>query len=212
MTTLGQEINTLSFYSKAFNEQRTVCIHKPEFYKHKPESVKLPVIHLLDGQHEWFIEPLLSDIRFLQCTHEIPNTTVVVPHADFSAHNAVSIVFTPTFLTQVFENFRGLYSEIAKGNGEYRLVNAPEAIEREVQKIIPASKIDGYFYPPELVEINGIALRYWDSNLDNLAIEITKLGIEYYPNYYEFYPSLYELTLDEDKNISRDHLITAETF
>jgi len=42
--TYGQEVDTLTFYSKAFKEERTVYIHKPEFYKYKSESVKLPVI------------------------------------------------------------------------------------------------------------------------------------------------------------------------
>src|SRR5690554_7032517 len=76
--TYGQEIDTISFYSKAFNEERTVYIHKPEFYKYKSESVKLPVIYLLDGQHEWFVNPLLSDIQYLQYTKEIPQAIVVV--------------------------------------------------------------------------------------------------------------------------------------
>ena len=76
--TYGQEIDTLSFYSKAFKEERTVYIRKPEFYKYKSDSVKLPVIYLLDGQHEWFINPLLSDIEYLQYTHDIPNAIVIV--------------------------------------------------------------------------------------------------------------------------------------
>ncbi|QCK15580.1 alpha/beta hydrolase-fold protein [Mangrovivirga cuniculi] len=80
-TTYGQEVDTLTFYSKAFQEVRTVYVHKPDFYKYKSDSVKLPVIYLLDGQHEWFINPILSDIKYLQYTHEIPNAiVVVVPH------------------------------------------------------------------------------------------------------------------------------------
>ncbi|WGH76704.1 alpha/beta hydrolase-fold protein [Tenacibaculum tangerinum] len=79
--TYGQKIDTLTFYSKAFQEERTVYLHKPEFYKYKSDSVKLPVIYLLDGQHEWFVNPILSDIKYLQYTHEIPNAIVaVVPH------------------------------------------------------------------------------------------------------------------------------------
>lgn len=64
--TYGQEIDTLTFHSKVFKEERTIYIHKSEFYKYKSDSVKLPVIYLLDGQHEWFINPLLSDIQYLQ--------------------------------------------------------------------------------------------------------------------------------------------------
>lgn len=74
----GQEIDTLSFYSKAFGEERTVYIHKPEFYKYKSDAVKFPVIYLLDGQNEWFAKPIISDIRYLRFTKEIPSSIVVV--------------------------------------------------------------------------------------------------------------------------------------
>jgi len=77
----GQEIDTISFYSTAFKGKKTVYIQKPAHYKYKSESVKLPVIYLLDGQHEWFVNPLLSDIQYLQYTHEIPNALIVIiPH------------------------------------------------------------------------------------------------------------------------------------
>jgi predicted alpha/beta superfamily hydrolase len=338
--TYGQEIDTLSFYSKAFKEERTVYIHKPEIYKYQSESVKLPVIYLLDGQHEWFVNPVLSDIQYLQYTHEIPNAIIVViPHknrnkecgivdlktelpldafitkeldkellkynpsdikiiighsfsasfslysyynhpdyytsviantpldemellvnsfqennkiekgeisisiggiannkdyqhrkkynqlkekypdffntinvfeADYSAHNAVPIVSTPTLITRIFENFSDRYSDIAKVNDEYKLINVPETPEKEVEKVILASKIGTSFYPPEIAEINGIASRFSYSEYDDIAIEIYKLGIEYYPNYYEFYLSLYELTLNKDKVKSREHLEKAE--
>jgi enterochelin esterase-like enzyme len=78
--TYGQEIDTLTFYSKAFKEERSVYIHTPEFYKFKSESVKIPVIYILDEQQEWFASPVLSDIQYLQYTHEIPNAIVVIPH------------------------------------------------------------------------------------------------------------------------------------
>lgn len=78
-----QEVDTLTFYSEAFQEERTVYVYKPEFNKYRSEWVKLPVIYLLDGQHEWFINPILSDIRYLQYAHEIPQALVVViPHKD----------------------------------------------------------------------------------------------------------------------------------
>jgi len=340
--TYGQEIDTLSFYSEAFKEERTVYIHKPEFYKYKSDSVKLPVIYLLDGQHEWFINPLLSDIEYLQYTHEVPNAiVVVVPHknrnkecgiidlktelpldafitkeldkelfkyspsdikiiighsfsasfslysyynhsdyytsviantpldelellinsfqennkinkgnisisiggiannkdyyhrikynqlkekypdffntitvfeADYSTHNAVPIVSTPTLVTRIFESFSDRYSDIAKVNDEYKLVSVPETPEKELGKIILASKMGISFYPPEIAELNGIASRYWNSEFDELAIEVYKLGIKYYPNYYEFYLSLYELTINKDKIESREYLEKAESL
>jgi len=338
--TFDQEIDTLSFYSKTFNEQRTVYIHKPIFYKYKAESVKPPVIYLLDGQHEWFTNPLLSDILYLQNTHEIPNAIVVViPHknrnkecgivdlntelpldvfiteeldkelkkynpndfrviighsfsasfslysyynhpnyysaviantpldkiellikgfeqaseinkteisisvggiannkdtyhrkkynqlkikyplffnsintfeANYSAHNAVPIVATPFLLTKIFVDFRDRYSKIAPVDMEYKLISVPETPEKEMQKIILASKIGTAFYPPEIAEINGIASRFSYSEYDDFAIAIYKLGIKYYPNYYEFYLLLYELTFKKEKVKSREYLEKAE--
>jgi predicted alpha/beta superfamily hydrolase len=337
--TYGQEIDTLSFYSKAFQEERTVYIHKPEIYKYKSDSVKLPVIYILDGQHEWFINPLLSDIEYLQYTHEIPNVIVVViPHknrnkecgvidlktelpldvfitteldrelsnynpsdykviighsfsasfslysylkhpdyyssiiantpldelellinsfqennnidkenisisiggidsskdyyhrkkyndlkekypdffnsikifeANYSTHNAVPIVATPSLLTRVFESFSDRYTDIAKVNDEYKLISVPEKNELEIQKIIQSSQMDEYFYPPEIAEINGIASRYWNSEYYDITIDIYKLGTKYYPKYYEFYLSLYELTLKKD-DTSKEYLERAE--
>ncbi|MCX2743751.1 alpha/beta hydrolase-fold protein [Mangrovivirga sp. M17] len=338
--TYGQEVDTLSFYSKAFKEDRTVYIHKPESYKYKSDSIKLPVIYILDGQHEWFVNPILSDIKYLQYTHEIPNAIVVaIPHknrikecgivdlktelpldifitqeldkelskynpgdykviighsfsasfslysyynhpgyyssviantpldkiellvngfqqnnklekgdisisiggiaghkdyyhrkkfnelkekypdffnsikvfeADYSSHNAVPIVSTPTLITRLFENFRDRYSNIAKVNDEYKMVNVPESPEKEVEKVISASKIETYFYPPEIAEINGIASRFSYSEYDDYAIEIYKLGLEYYPRYFAFHLSLYELTNDKDKVESRKYLEKAK--
>src|SRR5690606_33248860 len=45
--------------------------------KYRSEEVKLPVIYILDGQHQWFVNPLLSNIRYLQYTHQIPQAIVV---------------------------------------------------------------------------------------------------------------------------------------
>lgn len=336
----AQGPDTLSVYSEAFGEQRTVYIHKPGFYKYKSGSVKLPVIFLLDGQHEWFINPILSDIKYLQYTHEIPNVLVVViPHknrnnecgfsglqpgmpldifiteelsqaltkynpgeiriidghsfsasfalyscfmhpgfytavmahtplheleslvealgktgqadkdricistggiagdkdyhhrkkydqlkssypdffndiitfeADYSAHNAVPIVATPVFLTRIFEKFRGRYAGIAKTNDEYKLIDVPEPAEAEREKVLEASLIGDYFYPPEIAEINGIASRYVYNGYNSQALEIYRLGIKYYPDYYEFYLSLYELTYGQDSEQAREYLNRAE--
>lgn len=75
--------DTLRFHSTAFGTERTVIVHTPHFFRAASEQVRMPVFILLDGQHEWFVEPLLNDIRYLQYTHEVPQAiTVVVPHDD----------------------------------------------------------------------------------------------------------------------------------
>lgn len=74
----AQEIDTLHIDSKYFNSKRVVYVHKPEFYKYKSDSVKLPVYYILDGQHEWFVNPTLNTIKYLQYTHEIPQAIIVV--------------------------------------------------------------------------------------------------------------------------------------
>ncbi|SHJ83594.1 Putative esterase [Arenibacter nanhaiticus] len=336
--TFGQEIDTLSFYSKTFGEERTVYIHKPEFYKYKSDSVKFPVIYLLDGQNEWFVKPTISDIEYLRFTKEIPSAIIVVIplkdrikecaivnlktklpldkfiteeldekllrynpskfkviighsfsasfslysfynhpdyytavianspfdrmeilvegleqseatdkskisisigsidkdvahrmkydklkiqfpsffnsiitfEANYSAHNSVPIVTMPTLLTKVFEDYRSRYFEIATVDMEYKLINNPGSISEELNKIEIASKIGIYDYPPEISDINGIASRYWNNELEEYATKIYELGIRYYPRYYEFYLSLYELTLNKDKLTSREHLEKAE--
>ncbi len=77
------EGDTLRFHSAAFGTERTVVVHVPEFHHYASAEVGMPVIILLDGQHDWFIDPLLNDIRFLQYTHEVPQAIVVtVPHED----------------------------------------------------------------------------------------------------------------------------------
>lgn len=79
----AQKTDTLSVWSAALQEQRRVYVHLPEFFRYQSDSVKLPVICILDGQHEWFVNPVLSTIRYLQFTHEIPQSIVVViPHTD----------------------------------------------------------------------------------------------------------------------------------
>lgn len=338
----GQEIDTLTFYSHAFNKTKTVFIHKPDFYKYKSDSVKLPVIYLLDGQNEWFVNPILSDIKYLQYTHEIPNALVIViPHdnrneecaivdlktelpldrfiteeldarlqeyhpndfkiiighsfsasfslysylkhpdyysaviantpfdemdalvkeleinssidktnisvsiggiaddkdyyhrkkyeqlkvefpsffnkintfeANNSAHNSVPIIATPSILTKIFTKFSSRYSEIAKVNSDYMLINKPGTISEEMDKIEKASRIGEYFYPPEIADINGIASRYSYSGYDDYAIKVYETGIHYYPDYYEFYLSLYELLSGTDKESAIKHLNKAESL
>lgn len=79
----AQHTDTLRFHSTAFGTERTVLVHLPEFHRYASPEVRMPVIILLDGQHEWFVEPVLNDIRYLTYTKEIPQCiTVVVPHDD----------------------------------------------------------------------------------------------------------------------------------
>jgi predicted alpha/beta superfamily hydrolase len=118
----AQKTDTLSFYSAAFDEERTVYVHLPKTYIYQAETVKLPVIYLLDGQHEWFINPVRSDIEYLQYTHEIPAAIVVViPHNNRVRECGISDLDTPlplhTFITEE------LTREIAKYNpGECKVL------------------------------------------------------------------------------------------
>jgi len=79
----AQTIDTLTVDSRAFGAARTVYVHLPPTHRYSSPAVRMPVVVVLDGQHEWFREPVLNQLRFLQYTHEIPSViTVVVPHAD----------------------------------------------------------------------------------------------------------------------------------
>jgi hypothetical protein len=79
----AQQIDSLVFYSSIFEEDREIRIHLPEFYKYSSNELEYPIIYALDGQHEWFINPLKSTIRYLQYTHEIPQAIIVeIPHSD----------------------------------------------------------------------------------------------------------------------------------
>lgn len=77
----GQEIDTLTFFSKAFNKERTVYIKTPRDYKYKSDSVRFPVIYILDGQHSWFVDPILNTFSNLQITKDVPQSVlVIIPH------------------------------------------------------------------------------------------------------------------------------------
>ncbi|MBL7980205.1 MAG: hypothetical protein JNL52_00205 [Flavobacteriales bacterium] len=92
----AQHTDTLRFHSTAFGAERSVVVHLPEFQRYASAQVRMPVIILLDGQHEWFIDPLLNDIRFLQYTHEVPQAIVVtVPHGDRVAESAPDSIDQP---------------------------------------------------------------------------------------------------------------------
>lgn len=79
----AQSIDSIRFHSSAFGMERTVVVRTPEFHRYASAEVRLPVIILLDGQHDWFVDPLVNDIRFLEFTHEVPQCIVVtVPLKD----------------------------------------------------------------------------------------------------------------------------------
>lgn len=82
-TVLAQRTDTLRFHSEAFGAERSITVRLPEFHRYAGPEVRMPVIILLDGQHDWFIEPLVSDIHYLQYTHIVPQAIIVtVPLMD----------------------------------------------------------------------------------------------------------------------------------
>lgn len=118
----GQKIDTLSIRSEALQEQRLVYVYLPEFYRYQSDSVKLPVICILDGQHEWFVNPVLSTLRYLQYTHEIPQSiVVVVPHTNRVKECAIDSVGRELplhiFLTRELEESLQSYNP-----GSYRML------------------------------------------------------------------------------------------
>lgn len=104
----AQQTDTLTFYSPAFGEPRSVIVVTPEFYKYQSEAVRLPVFYVLDGQHEWFVNPVLNTVRYLQYTHEIPGMLIVIiPHHDRIAECDLEDIHTQlpldVFLTEELE-------------------------------------------------------------------------------------------------------------
>lgn len=77
-TVFAQRIDTLTFFSQSFKQERMVYVQTPEFYKYQSSLVQLPLIYVLDGQHEWLVDPILNTIRYLQYTHDIPQAIVVI--------------------------------------------------------------------------------------------------------------------------------------
>lgn len=93
----AQHTDTLRFHSAAFDAEREVVVHLPEFHRYAAPEVRMPVIILLDGQHDWLVGPLLNDIRYLQYTHEVPQAIVVtVPHVDRVRECATDSVDQPS--------------------------------------------------------------------------------------------------------------------
>lgn len=76
----SQSIDTIKFVSEVFNKERTIYIHKPLFYKYQAKEVNIPIVFILDGQHEWFYNPILQTIKALEFTKQVPNVlTVIIP-------------------------------------------------------------------------------------------------------------------------------------
>lgn len=337
----SQSVDTLSFYSSVFKEKRTIQIHQPEFSPLRSDSVLLPVIYVLDGQHDWFVEPVLNSIRFLQYTHEIPQALVVViphtdrnneciiqdlntelpldvfirtevdsllsaynPHpfrmiighsfsssfalhalqmhpefyhsliahspmdeldgllqqlsenaavsrpfvaisvgglqkgkdyyhrknfeelrskhegfldsihlflADYSNHSSVPIAANATLLSAIFSPFSARFTELAEVNENYELIHVPRPVEEEFTTLKKASKLGGYFYPPEIPELNGLSSRYSSNNYEEHAAAVDHFGLELYPSCYDFHFSLYNYySLQEKLDKAKFHLLQGE--
>ena len=137
--------DTLRFHSTAFGTERTVVVHLPEFHRYAGPEVRMPVIILLDGQHDWFVEPLLNDIRYLQYTHEVPQAIVVtIPLADRVQESAPDSLGQPSLpllrmLTGELPALLGRYNpgdlQVLVGHSFtssfalYAFVRAPEAFD-----------------------------------------------------------------------------------
>ena len=113
---MAQNIDTIEFFSKAFNQQRTVYVKTPQFYKYQSAAMMLPVIYLLDGQNDWFVEPALSSIRYLQYTHEIPQAIIVIiPHKNRNKECGIMSLDQPvaplhTFITNELNDKLAAYN------------------------------------------------------------------------------------------------------
>ncbi|MEM9052501.1 MAG: alpha/beta hydrolase-fold protein [Bacteroidota bacterium] len=118
----SQKLDTLRFFSEVFDKEREVYIRLPEDHKYKSDLVKFPVIYVLDGQHEWFANPVVNDIDFMKYVYEMPSSIVVViPHdkrnKECSIGNLDDITPLQTFIQEEVEK------EISKyGLSDFRLI------------------------------------------------------------------------------------------
>lgn len=119
----AQYVDTLSFQSATFDQERSIYVHLNPNHKYLSSEVKIPVIYILDGQHEWFVNPILNDIEYLKYTHEIPNAIVVViPHKDRYVECGIDSLDQPLlplhrFITEEIEERIAPYYP-----GEYRMI------------------------------------------------------------------------------------------
>ena len=77
-TPTAASIDTISIPSPNFHQVRKVYIKTPDNKKYASDKVKYPVLYLLDAQQEWLTNPLLSEIEYLQYTHDIPQMIIVM--------------------------------------------------------------------------------------------------------------------------------------
>jgi pimeloyl-ACP methyl ester carboxylesterase len=85
----AQRVDTLSIHSAAFGTTRQVWVHLPEGHQYVGPKAPLPVLIVLDGQHDWFATPVRTIIQGLSDTKELPwSIIVVVPHADRVAESS----------------------------------------------------------------------------------------------------------------------------
>jgi predicted alpha/beta superfamily hydrolase len=70
--------DTISIPSPNFHQIRKVYIKTPNDKKYASDKVKYPVLYILDAQQEWLTNPLLSEIEYLQYTHDIPQMIIVM--------------------------------------------------------------------------------------------------------------------------------------
>ncbi len=334
--------DTLRINSAAFGGERQVVVYPSEFHRYAGEDVHFPVIFILDGQHEWFINPVLSQIRYLQYTHEIPQCIVVTvplldrnqecairdpdglplplhqflvdeisPHltpyqpsdlnvlighsfsasfalysyaqapyfwtaaiahtplnkleavlmeipeedldpnclflsiggpepskdgyhrtrfdaaltanpavaeqltvfrSEFATHNALPIVATPHFLTQLFHGFSLRFADIAQVDLNYQLVEAPGSVDEEMELIRTAARVMEDDISLEIPEVNGMTSRYLAGDALEVAQAIYAWGNRLYPKYFEFYLYLAEIEVElkGNANAAEDHLVQAE--
>lgn len=78
-----QKTDTLRWFSSVFGTERSILVTTPEFFPYQSKEVRLPVIYILDGQHDWLVNPVKNTIRYLQYTHQIPQViTISIPLTD----------------------------------------------------------------------------------------------------------------------------------
>ena len=74
----AQKIDTLRFRSAVFKKERNIYVQTPPDFKYASADVKFPVLYILDGQNDWFVQPCLQLVKALQQTKEVPQMLIVV--------------------------------------------------------------------------------------------------------------------------------------
>ncbi|MDP4665033.1 MAG: alpha/beta hydrolase-fold protein [Flavobacteriaceae bacterium] len=67
-----------SMKSDFFDDEREIEVLLPRNWNYASEQVHWPVIYLLDGQHDFFADPVKNNIKTLQRVKEIPDAVVVI--------------------------------------------------------------------------------------------------------------------------------------